>query len=622
MAEKSPAAGKIRFVCVGNPENRRFTLFADACRRFGAEPIGISYDAILAGKVDWERIFRNTASPAEPRDLVIFRFDSPGESFDIEKSLIAYGADLMTDWVQSLPPPRAAPATLAADLRFVHPHDRAALVPGVYTHDQAMGLQFDMGKILATRQWFFGFHRLVFELQHLVQHYRQQAGLPAGACGVPAPAPGTVGPLGLCVEPSCCIPGDRGSFSAGQPPPVWLFPGGDHILQPDVVRLRERLLAEAQGDLPNGGPRLMSPEGAAAFLVGQRVSDAPAACPAAYAETNVLPVRLMNQCYEIGIMFDKCATHAHLARFGVPQPRAIYGVRGYADLLERMREAALRRVFVKIAHGSSASGVVAFDLDPSPLAITSAELVRTRAGVALYNSLKIRHYSRPSEIATVINTLCAEKVTVEEWLEKATQRDIPFDLRIVLVRGVVLSFCLWHTSSLLCPSHCVVRMGTKCPMTNLHLGNERGDFAQFRAECPPDQWAAIEATCRRVGAAFPHTLYMGVDMLVGAGYASHAVLEVNAFGDLLPRIVDRWGLSTYEAEVCAAIAAFTSRDLRPDEAPAVAQLNAVALGDRHQPHQPQCHDQHQEPPREPSAGDIGLPPTEAADPALGPSGRS
>ena len=72
-------------------------------------------------------------------------------------------------------------------------------------------------------------------------------------------------------------------------------------------------------------------------------------------------------------MFDKRRCHARLAEAGVPVPPALPAVRGYDELRARMAEAGRDRVFVKPAHGSSASGVVALQTAPGRIkAVTSA----------------------------------------------------------------------------------------------------------------------------------------------------------------------------------------------------------------------------------------------------------
>ncbi|HSH77897.1 MAG TPA: hypothetical protein VLA19_05115, partial [Herpetosiphonaceae bacterium] len=110
-----------------------------------------------------------------------------------------------------------------------------------------------------------------------------------------------------------------------------------------------------------------------------------------------------------------------------------------------------------------------------------------------------------------------------------------FDLRVVVIAGQA--------------RHVVVRL-SRGPMTNLHLLNARGDTDAVVARMGTEAWAAARETCERAMACFPDSLYGGIDLLVEPGYRRHAVLEVNAFGDLLPDVV--WqGQDTYMAEVDA-----------------------------------------------------------------------
>jgi hypothetical protein len=87
-------------------------------------------------------------------------------------------------------------------------------------------------------------------------------------------------------------------------------------------------------------------------------------------------------------------------------------------------------------------------------------------------------------------------------------------------------------------------------MTNLHLGNRRLDAGRLRDRMAPENWRSSLATCEQALALFPASMYAGVDVLVMPGLRKHAVLEINAFGDLLPGILfdDQ---DTYAAEVAA-----------------------------------------------------------------------
>ena len=108
-----------------------------------------------------------------------------------------------------------------------------------------------------------------------------------------------------------------------------------------------------------------------------------------------------------------------------------------------------------------------------------------------------------------------------------------FDVRVVVVHGR--------------PAFTVFRLSPQ-PMTNLHLGGRRGDPGRCRAAVPTRAWldgldASVEAARCYESAA------VGVDLLFESGYLRHYVLEVNAFGDFFPGLVDERGVTVHRAEV-------------------------------------------------------------------------
>ncbi|MFE4518522.1 STM4014 family protein [Kitasatospora sp. NPDC056783] len=250
-------------------------------------------------------------------------------------------------------------------------------------------------------------------------------------------------------------------------------------------------------------------------------------------------VRLLGDPEEIAVMFDKRRAHALLAGAGVPVPRALGGeVIGWEHLRERLAEAGLRRVFVKPAHGSSASGVMALEFGPRGqlLATTSVELADGR----LHNSLRVRRYRDEREVATIVDGLAPDGLHVEQWIPKASQSGRSADLRVVVVAGRA--------------THVVVRTSGQ-PMTNLHLGGARGSVEQAREAAGP-AWPALLETAERAAACFPGSPMVGVDVLPTAGWRRALVGEVNAFGDLLPNLSGlpggpAEGLDTYGAQIAA-----------------------------------------------------------------------
>jgi len=249
-------------------------------------------------------------------------------------------------------------------------------------------------------------------------------------------------------------------------------------------------------------------------------------------------VTKMNEPADVAIMFDKCRCHSLCRAAEIPVAESLGPVESYDELVQRMDESGRRRVFVKLAHGSSASGVVAlYRNGKRQRAVTTAELVREGGDVRLYNSLRPRCYTDSSDIRIVVDTLCQQGVHVEEWLPKASLGKATFDLRVVVIGGAA--------------QHVVVRQ-SRGPMTNLHLGNRRGDVAELQRRMGVERWSDMLATCERTMKLFPGTLHAGIDICLSPGFRKHAVLEVNAFGDLLPGVLCD-GKDTYTAEMEAVL---------------------------------------------------------------------
>ena len=261
---------------------------------------------------------------------------------------------------------------------------------------------------------------------------------------------------------------------------------------------------------------------------------------------------LLGDTDEIAAMFDKRGTHALLGAAGIPVPPALdqgaAAVADWEDLRARLLAGTgMRRVFVKPAHGSSGSGVVAleFGADGRARATSSAELVRLADGrVRLFNSLRVRRYTEEEDLRALFDALAREPLHVERWLPKATQHGRAADLRVVVTGGRA--------------THAVLRT-SRHPMTNLHLGGARGDLDLVREAAGP-QWRRVLDTCEQAAACFPRSLTVGVDVLPATGWRHHAVGEVNAFGDLLPGLTGlpggpAEGQDTYSAYLTAVLRA-------------------------------------------------------------------
>jgi hypothetical protein len=79
----------------------------------------------------------------------------------------------------------------------------------------------------------------------------------------------------------------------------------------------------------------------------------------------------------------------------------------------------------------------------------------------------------------------------------------------------------------------------------------------------------MRETCRRAAAHFPRSLHAGLDVLISPDFRRHAVLEVNAFGDLLPGITCD-GRDTYADELAAVGATRTGSVLGGEPCSALA----------------------------------------------------
>ena len=239
-------------------------------------------------------------------------------------------------------------------------------------------------------------------------------------------------------------------------------------------------------------------------------------------------LRVLNAPKSIERLFDKRL----LTRLAVPIPRALEAPESPAELRKQMREMEVPRAFVKLSCGSSASCLALYD-EPAGWLFTSMEI----DGDNLYNSLRPRRYRDRDAIDRLLGFLLREGSHVEAHVPKARSGGTFFDTRMLVVAGEV--------------AFTVVRK-SRHPITNLHLGGTRGSVAELEALVAPEVLEAAHESCRQVFAAHD-CLHVGVDVMFTADRASHAVLEANAFGDLLPNL-ERDGLSVYEWEIRAALA--------------------------------------------------------------------
>lgn len=250
-----------------------------------------------------------------------------------------------------------------------------------------------------------------------------------------------------------------------------------------------------------------------------------------------------NDPAEIAVMFDKRACHGRLREAGVSVPALLAepeSLTGYEAVRAAMAERRMHRVFLKLAFGSAASGVIAYQVNPrtgEERATTSlnAEVYVQRPGV-FYNSKRVRTLTDPEEIRTLIGYLCGHGIHAERWIPKATLGDRSLDLRQLVAFGEA--------------GHCVVRAG-ETPITNLHLRSRR--LTPSESGLPEEAFAAARSEALAAMRAFPGSASAGIDVLIDRTGGRPYIADVNPFGDLLRRVAHD-GMDPYAWEMSRRLA--------------------------------------------------------------------
>lgn len=242
-------------------------------------------------------------------------------------------------------------------------------------------------------------------------------------------------------------------------------------------------------------------------------------------------ISCLNAPHDIAVMFDKWECHQRFVKHDVTRPSAKLAPASFAKFYADMRSEGCGRRFLKPLHGSSASGVCALRWTPERQQLIAPFRIQSR-GVEpiLINSLNVRTYSSIADIELILTLLLPQGMICEEWIPKLTLPGGAVDLRVLVIAGKA--------------RHWVVRQ-SRHPMTNLHLGNERGDEAVLVNCIGSSKLEAAFRLAEQAAACFPDSLYAGVDILLDARHRA-LVGEINAFGDLLPRLLHR-GESPYTA---------------------------------------------------------------------------
>lgn len=249
-------------------------------------------------------------------------------------------------------------------------------------------------------------------------------------------------------------------------------------------------------------------------------------------------VRFWHDPADIATMFDKRACHRRLGAAGVKVPALLAEpetLTGYEAVREAMLNKRMHRVFLKLAFGSGASGIIAYQINPR----TGAEIATTTMGAEVYvqrpgifySSKKVRSLTDSEQIRTLIGYLCGHGVHAERWIPKASLNGRPLDLRQLVAFGEA--------------GHAVVRVG-ESPITNLHLRSRRVSPAE--SGLSHEALTAAKNEALAVMRAFPASSSAGIDVLTDRQTGQAYIADVNPFGDLLRRVLHE-GLDPYAWEM-------------------------------------------------------------------------
>lgn len=242
-------------------------------------------------------------------------------------------------------------------------------------------------------------------------------------------------------------------------------------------------------------------------------------------------VSFLNIPRDIAVMFDKWECHRIFVEHGVPRPKAELAPLDFGSFRDYMRIRESGRVFLKPLHGSSASGVCALRWTRDRQQLIAPLRMRMAGNrPVLVNSLAVQTYTTMADIELILGHLLPQGMIMEQWIPKLTLAEGAVDLRVLVIAGEA--------------RHWVIRQ-SRHPMTNLHLGNQRGDESELIERIGSDKLEAAFRVAEQAASCFPDSLYAGVDVLIDSQHRT-LVGEINAFGDLLPRLAHR-GETAYGA---------------------------------------------------------------------------
>lgn len=240
--------------------------------------------------------------------------------------------------------------------------------------------------------------------------------------------------------------------------------------------------------------------------------------------------KALNPPAAIRLLFDKVAMGKWLFERGYPTPEHLFDLKDYDDLIARMRSDRIREVYVKLAGGSYAVGIVILTCG-STWAHAQSTMKPTPRGI--FNTKRLFTCRSEAQVRLLVNTLSQQGAVVQHAIPKLQLEGMYSDLRVLVVYGEV--------------PFLVCRLSPH-KITNLRIGGLRGNVDALRAAIPEQVFAEAMACCTRLADEL-NCAYLGVDLAFDRSRERYYILEANAFGDFFPNLVNEQGYSTYEYEI-------------------------------------------------------------------------
>lgn len=243
---------------------------------------------------------------------------------------------------------------------------------------------------------------------------------------------------------------------------------------------------------------------------------------------NDFHLNFINNPEDIALTFDKKLTQNLLIANSINCPEVLNSS-NYDELLAEMKSKKIHQVFIKPSAGSSASGIIALRSNGAEKQIAYSTIKKNNN--KYYNSLKIQVYNKPNEIKELFNEMNTYPLQIERWIPKWQFNKMNVDFRVVVINKKV---------------EFIVPRGSRQAITNLHLGNQK--LKKEDLNLSEEIIKKIEQAAIKTMTCFPGLHYAGIDILLSKKGKVY-VLEVNSFGDMLLKIVNKKLKTTYEQEL-------------------------------------------------------------------------